>query len=84
MPSFTRRKGSRVEFFGAARPAGAGETVELQRRSGSTWVPVATIPVNLRGYFRRTISTSQSATYRFQYQDDGTLRTSRAAKPSIR
>lgn len=53
-----------VQLWGQVRPGSGVRDVVLQRRSGSTWVPIATVSTNQDGYYAATIAQSRATTYR--------------------
>lgn len=53
-----------VQLWGQVRPGNNPQTVELQRRSGSSWISIGTVTTNAFGYYTRTVSQSSATTYR--------------------
>jgi hypothetical protein len=82
-PIVVRRRGSGVYVWGRVRPGTGIRYVQLERRSGGSWVKDGSeIASNFSGYFK--VKRSRRATYRFQYVTGigGTvIGTSRSASP---
>jgi len=82
-PIVVRRRGSGVYVWGRVRPGKGIRYVQLERRSGSSFVKDGPeIDTNFSGYFK--VNRSRRATYRFQYVTGigGTvIGTSRTAAP---
>lgn len=57
------KRGS-VQLWGQVRPGGGSQTVQLQRRSGGTWITLATVTTDAHGYYFRTVANSKTTTYR--------------------
>ena len=78
-----RRKGKGIYVWGRVRPGKGIRYVQLERRSGSSWVKDGPeIDTNFSGYFK--VNRSRRATYRFNYLTGiggSVLGTSRAASP---
>ena len=74
------RSSSSVEVFGGARAGAAGQTVEVQVRSGKKYKRLATLKLGGAGYFRKVLklSSAKNRTLRFVYAG----RASNAQKPS--
>jgi hypothetical protein len=84
LPFYVRRlSGSKVEIFGAVRPAGEGAQVTVESRSSrrGKWKPLAQLTAGPQGYFDRNFNVSNTASreFRFQWQADKS-RIARAAK----
>jgi hypothetical protein len=82
-PIVVRRRGRGVYVWGRVRPGKGIRYVQLERRSGSSWVKDGPeIDTNFSGYFK--VNRSRRATYRFHYVTGiggTTIGTSRAASP---
>ena len=57
------KKGT-VQLWGQDRPGSGVRSVELQRRSGSTWVTVQAVNTNALGYYYANVSNAATTTYR--------------------
>jgi hypothetical protein len=80
-PIFVVSRGSSVDVWGQARPAGANQKVEIQTGSGSSFQTVQTVTTGTQGYFYVT-GLSRSSSWRLQWQDkQGNTFVSRVAKP---
>ncbi len=81
LPFFVRRRSaSRVEIFGAVRPAGQGAVVTIESRSGKgRWRRLARVKAGAQGYFTRNFRGSGAGRrqYRFRWEQS----TSRVARP---
>jgi hypothetical protein len=82
-PIVVRRRGSGVYVWGRVRPGKGIRYVQLERRSGSSFVKDGSeIATNFSGYFK--VNRSRRATYRFQAVTGiggSVVGTSRAASP---
>jgi hypothetical protein len=53
-----------VQLWGQVRPGSGARSVELQRRSGNSWVTIQTVTTNSRGYYYANVSNARTTTYR--------------------
>jgi hypothetical protein len=60
----TGRVGTRTSLWGQLRAPAAGSTATLERRTGSTWTPVATVHGGSAGFFRYTGTLSRGTVVR--------------------
>ncbi len=65
------RRGSTVRVRGSVRPARAGRTVRLQRRSGSGWKTVARARTGSGGSFRATWHPTSNGAFRLRVRFGG-------------
>lgn len=82
-PFYVRRlSGSKVEVFGAVRPAGQGAAVRIESRVGrGKWKRLATLKAGAQGYFDRNLKASGAAKRQFRFRfEKSKSRTARAAK----
>jgi nicotinamidase-related amidase len=80
-PIFVISRGSTVDVWGQARPAGPNQKVVIQSGSGSSFSTVQTVTTGTQGYFFVTGLQAQSGSWRLQWQDkQGNTYTSRQAK----
>jgi hypothetical protein len=81
-PILVIKRGSNVDVWGQARPTGANQKVTIQSGSGDQWSDVQTVQTGAQGYFYVTGLQKQSGSWRLAWTaDDGTVYTSREAKP---
>jgi hypothetical protein len=68
----TRSSGGKVRVWGQVRPAGAGESVQVQSGSGSTFATVATATTqNAAGYFVATLPSGGKKKWRLRWAPAG-------------
>ncbi|MDO9409800.1 hypothetical protein [Patulibacter sp.] len=81
-PIFGYRTARAGTIWGQVRTATGATTVQLQRRSGTGWVPVRTVGTDARGAFLVRVPRRSRLTYRYTYLSpvDGTTRASTATK----
>jgi hypothetical protein len=80
-PILVINRGSTVDVWGQARPAGPNQKVEIQVGSGGSFSTVQSVQTGTRGYFFVNGLQKQSGTWRLQWTDKaGNTYTSREAK----
>lgn len=82
-PFYVRRlSASKVEIFGAVRPAAAGARVAIESRVGKgKWKRLATVKTGVQGYFDRNFNTSRLSDRQFRFRwEKSKSRTARAAR----
>jgi hypothetical protein len=81
-PLLVINRGSTVDVWGQARPAGPNQKVEIQAGTDGNFQPVQAVQTGARGYFYVSGLQKQAGTWRLQWTDkSGTTSTSREAKP---
>jgi hypothetical protein len=81
-PILVINRGSTVDVWGQARPAGPNQKVEIQAGTDGNFQPVQAVQTGARGYFYVSGLQKQAGTWRLQWTDkSGTTSTSREAKP---
>jgi Cellulase (glycosyl hydrolase family 5) len=81
-PILVINRGSSVDVWGQARPAGTNQKVEIQTGSGDQWTTVQTVQTGTQGYFFVSGLEQQGASWRLSWTDKGgTAYVSREATP---
>ena len=57
-------KAGTVQLWGQVRPGSGVRSVQLQRRSGNSWVTIQTVNTDARGYYYANVSNPATTTYR--------------------
>lgn len=53
-----------VQLWGQVRPGSGARSVQLQRRSGNSWITVSTVNTNSSGYYYANVANARTTTYR--------------------
>ena len=53
-----------VQLWGQVRPGSGVRSVQLQRRSGNSWVTIQTVNTNSSGYYYANVANARTMTYR--------------------
>jgi hypothetical protein len=81
-PILVIKRGSTVDVWGQARPAGPNQKVEIQTGSGDEFQTVQSVQTGAQGYFFVSGLQKQSGSWRLAWTDkQGHAYTSRVAKP---
>lgn len=57
-------KNGTVQLWGQVRPGSGVRSVQLQRRSGNSWITISTIDTNVAGYYYANVPNAATTTYR--------------------
>jgi hypothetical protein len=65
IPFWAQHSGTgKTQLWGQVRPGSGVRTVDLQRRSGNTWISIGSVATNADGYYTRTVDQTKATTYR--------------------